>query len=96
MHQSANYEVINLSGGTWMYAGDLGDGITAATVHRIYCFGVFGGDIIINPIGGGSFHWKAKKNEYIDVVGSCFALPVGFVGIRCKNMNSPNQFNYNG
>lgn len=77
--QARNYEAISLTG--TMTSNVLGNGITANTVHQIYCLS--GGSITINPMGGGSFIWTANTNTYIDVVAKQTVVNTGlFIGFR--------------
>lgn len=88
MNISANFSVINLEG--QMGLNELGDGITATTVHRVYCLET--GSIEIEAFGGGSFTWDASTNEYIDVVVRSIDVNSGiFIGFKSKN--DPYQFN---
>lgn len=82
MNISANFNVINLSGQMGM--NELGDGITATTVHRVYC--LTQGSIEIEAIGGGSFVWVASTNDYIDVMVRSVNVSSGaFIGFKAKN-----------
>jgi len=80
--QSKNFEAISLSG--TMTTFQLGNGITANTVHQIYCLST--GTITINPMGGGNFIWSGTTNSYIDVVPATLTVNSGtFIGFRAKN-----------
>ena len=89
---SKNYEAISLSG--TVNSDILGNGISANTVHQIYCLST--GNISINPMGGGTFTWSATTNTFIDVVPSSVTVSSGtFIGFRTKNMGisyTPNAF----
>lgn len=89
---SKNYEAINLSG--IMNIGNLGNGLSAETVHQIYCLST--GIIFINPMGGGGFDWSATTNTFIDVVPSSVVVSGGtFIGFKVKNMGNsytPNSY----
>jgi len=88
MNISANFSVINLSG--QMGLNELGDGITATTVHRVYCLD--SGSIEIEAIGGGSFIWIASTNDYMDVMVRSVDVSSGtFIGFKAKN--DPYRFN---
>jgi len=88
MNISANFSVINLSG--QMGLSELGDGITATTVHRVYCLD--SGSIEIEAIGGGSFTWAASTNDYIDIMVRSIDVSSGtFIGFKAKN--DPYRFN---
>ncbi len=87
MNISANFSVINLSGQMGM--NELGDGITATTVHRVYCLNA--GSIEIEAIGGGSFVWAASTNDYMDVMVRSIDISSGtFIGFKAKN--DPYQY----
>lgn len=87
MNISANFSVINLSGQMGM--NELGDGITATTVHRVYCLNA--GSIEIEAIGGGSFVWNASTNDYMDVMVRSIDVSSGtFIGFKAKN--DPYQY----
>jgi hypothetical protein len=81
----SNYKVIPLSG--TMGTGDLGDGVTASTVHRIFCIGA--GNVTIRPFEGSSFTWTAANaNDYLDVVVSGLTVNSGtFIGFAAKMGN---------
>lgn len=88
MNISANFSVINLNGQMGM--NELGDGITATTVHRVYC--LTSGSIEIEALGGGSFVWSASTNEYMDVMVRSIDVSSGaFIGFKAKN--DPYRFN---
>lgn len=91
--EAKNYEVISLSG--TMTSDTLGNGITANTVHQIYCLAA--GSISITAMGGGTFTWApAAANISIDIVPSRVVVSSGtFIGFRTKNTNisyTPNAF----
>jgi TPP-dependent indolepyruvate ferredoxin oxidoreductase alpha subunit len=79
---SKNYEAISLTGN--MNAATLGNGISAETVHQIYCLSA--GTISIQAMGGGTFFWTGTTNSFIDVVpASITAITGTFIGFRSKN-----------
>ena len=84
----ANWQIINLSGTNNLF--ELGDGVTASTVHRIFCLG--DGSITISAIGGGNFTWSAATSgQSIDIVPRETTVNSGaFIGIRSKT--NPHQF----
>lgn len=47
-----NFQAINLTGGTYNLDA-LGDGLTAASINRIYC--LTSGNLTITMMGGGTF-----------------------------------------
>ena len=78
---NANYHVITLSGTKTL--GNLGNGITASTVHQIYCLET--GVINITPMMGEAFNWSATTNSSIDIVPSNIIVSSGsFIGIKAK------------
>ena len=89
---SKNYEAISLSG--TMNSSTLGNGVSAETVHQIYCLST--GVAYITAKGGGSFNWSATTNTFIDVVPSNVVISGGtFIGFRVKNTGisyTPNAF----
>lgn len=88
---SKNYEAISLSG--TMGTNILGNGVTANTVHQIYCLST--GSISITPMGGGSFNWAGTTNAFIDVVPSSITVNSGtFIGFRTKNMGHSYTTNF--
>jgi hypothetical protein len=88
MNISANFSVINLNG--QMGLNELGDGVSATTVHRVYCLDA--GSIEIEAMGGGTFTWEASKNDYIDVMVRSIDVSTGiFIGFKAKN--DPYRFN---
>lgn len=88
MNISANYKVIPLSG--TMGPAELGDGVTASTVHRVYC--ISAGNVTINAAGGGTFTFTASAaNQYVDVVVGSLTVNAGtFIGFKSKFI--PSQF----
>lgn len=91
--EAKNYEAISLSG--TMLSDVLGNGISANTVHQIYCLAA--GSITITAMGGGTFTWApATANVSIDVVPSKVVVSSGtFIGFRTKNTGisyTPNAF----
>lgn len=88
---NTNYEAKPLPVGSYT-AGDLGNGITASTVHQIFCLS--DGEIIITAIGGGTFTWSATSGQSINVlVGSCTVNTGEFVGFKSQ-FNSTQQLPY--
>lgn len=79
---SKNFEAISLTG--TMTTNILGNGVSAETVHQIYCLST--GIINIKPMGGGAFDWSATTNTFLDVVPATVVVSGGtFVGFRAKN-----------
>lgn len=87
-HFNANYEVISLSG--TQTTATLGNGITASSVHQVYCLAP--GNITITPLQGASFVFSSTTaNVFINVIVSATTVNAGtFIGFRSKF--SPVQF----
>jgi len=77
-----NYQSISLEAGTGYTTSDLGDGITATTVHNVFC--VSGGTITLQTFGGGTpFTWTATAGQDINIIlGSCSVVSGLFVGFK--------------
>lgn len=82
--ESKNYEAINLAAGTYDLSA-LGNGVTANSVHQIYCLTT--GNITVTAMGGGTFTWTpTAANTFIDVVPSKLVVNSGtYVAFRTKN-----------
>lgn len=79
---NTNYTVTALTGGTYN-TGQLGNNITAATIHQIYCLSA--GSIIITPCSGPTFTWNATANQSIPVMVSTVTVSSGnFIGFSAK------------
>ncbi len=77
---NTNWTAVNLPVGTYEM-GDLGNGLTASTVHQIFC--LTGGAITITAKGGGTFTWTATSGQSINVVvGRCVVASGLFVGFK--------------
>ena len=77
-----NYEskLLTVAGSPYT-TGILGNGITASTVHEIFCLSA--GTIQITAFGGGTFTWSAATSENINVmVGWCNVISGEFVGFK--------------
>jgi hypothetical protein len=78
---SANWDVVSLTGTNSLY--DLGNGITASTIHQIYCLSA--GVITITPMKGSTFIWSGTTNSSIDVLPRQTIVSSGtFIGFRAK------------
>lgn len=80
---NVNYSSILLNNGSTYTTADLGNGLTASTVHEVFC--LFSGIITITPMGGGSrFAWTATTGQSMKVViGNCTVSGGGqFVGFK--------------
>lgn len=83
----SNYEAVALSG--TMGLGELGNGVTANTIHRVYC--VAAGTISITPFKGAAFTFTATAHEFVDVVVRAVTVSSGtFIGFKAKF--TPNGF----
>ena len=81
MTPNANYHAINLVGTKTL--GDLGDGITASTVHQIFCTST--GAISITPMLGDVFIFSASTGQSINVVPKTTITNSGtFIGFKAK------------
>lgn len=79
---NANFKIVNLPVGTYT-AGDLGNNVTASTVHEVYC--VSAGSIIINALGGGTATFPMTAGQSVKVlVGSCTVSSGIFVGFKAQ------------
>jgi hypothetical protein len=80
--QSKNFEALYLTAATYTSA-TLGDGITANTVHQLYC--ISAGTVTISCMGGGVFTWAGTVNAQIEVVPKQLVVNSGeFVAFRTK------------
>lgn len=98
MSHKANYEAIPLSTGTYE-VGDLGNGVTASTVHQVFC--TTGGAVTITAWGGGTFSWTATAGQSVNVEASRIIVGSGaFVAFREKfgsgRVNTVNIFRSDG
>jgi len=88
---NANYEIINLIG--TMGSDILGNGISASTVHQLFC--IADGSITVNAVGGGSATWAATAGQTMDILPSKVNVISGeFIGFRAKHYN--RRFNMQG
>jgi len=86
---NANFKAINLPVGTYELS-DLGNGISASTVHQIFCHS--NGVSTITAIGGGTFTWTATTGQSIDVVTGRIVVSSGeFVGFKSSYQPNWNQ-----
>lgn len=79
---NTNYEIVNLTSGT--YGVDvLGDGLTATTVHQIYC--LTSGSIILSARGGGKATFPMTSGQSINCMVREVTIVSGtYVGFRNK------------
>lgn len=86
---NTNWTAVNLTAGTYEM-GDLGDGLSASTVHQIFC--ITGGTIQIFAKGGGNFTWTATAGQKVDVVvARCIVSSGSFVGFKAAYQPSYGQ-----
>jgi len=79
---NANYEIVNLTSGTYR-VGALGDGLTASTVHQIYC--VSSGSLTISARGGGQATISMTSGQTIDcMVKEVTIISGSYIGFRSK------------
>lgn len=77
-----NYGIVNLTSGT--YGVDvLGDGLTATTVHQIYC--LTPGSVIITARGGGQATVPMTAGQSINCMVNQVIVSSGtYIGFRSK------------
>lgn len=79
---NTNYTIIPLTSGTYT-TGDLGNGITAYTVHEVIC--TSSGSITITALGGGTATFALTAGQSVKVlVGSCTIVSGTYVGFKTK------------
>jgi hypothetical protein len=79
---NTNYGIVNLTSGT--YGVDvLGDGLTASTVHQIYC--LTPGSVVITARGGGQATIPMTAGQSINCMVNQVTIVSGtYVGFRSK------------
>ncbi len=78
---NGNYKSITLEAGHTYSTNDLGNGLTASTVHQVFC--ISDGTINITPLGGGNFDWAATSGQHMDVIlGACSVSSGKFIGFK--------------
>ena len=86
---NVNFQAVNLPVGTYEI-GDLGNNISASTVHQIFCLS--GGAVTISAMGGGTFTWTATAGQKVDVVAGRIVVASGeFVGFKTSFQPNWNQ-----
>ena len=79
---NTNYQAVNLAVGSYTI-GDLGNGLTATTIHQVFC--VSAGTITMTALRSGSFTWAATSGQSIDIMlGSCIVSSGLFVGFKSQ------------
>lgn len=86
---NANWQAIPMSTGTYT-TNDLGNGLTASTVHQIFC--LTDGSVTIRAFGGGEFTWAATAGQKVDIVAAHVTVGSGtFVGFKSNFQPNLNQ-----
>jgi len=86
---NTNWQAVPMPAGTYTL-NELGNGLTASTVHEIFC--TVGGAVTISAMGGGTFAWTATAGQSIKVVASKVIVGGGeFVGFRTSFQPNLNQ-----
>ena len=89
---NTNFKAVRLVAGNAYTLADLGDGLSASTVHQVFC--VSGGTITLTALGGGTFTWAATTGQSIDItLGSCSATTGLFIGFKSQHI-AGNQVPY--
>ena len=79
---NTNYELVPLTSGTYDVAA-LGNGLTATTVHQIYCLTT--GSITITASGGGKITMSMTSGQTFDCMVRQVIVNSGtYVGFRSK------------
>jgi isoaspartyl peptidase/L-asparaginase-like protein (Ntn-hydrolase superfamily) len=77
---NANYTIVPFASGT-NGKNVCGDGISASTIHQVYCTG--GGEVEITALGGGDMTVTLAVGQYVNVLCSRVVVNTGtFVGFR--------------
>ena len=85
---NVNFQMVPITSGTTYTTGNLGNNITGATVHEIYC--LTSGSISITAFGGGTVTVPMTAGQSIKVmVGTCTVISGTYVGFKA-------QFNQTG
>lgn len=86
---NTNWTALPMPAGTYTL-GDLGNGLTASTVHQVFCAAA--GTVTITAIGGGKFTWAATAGQKVDVVCANVVVSSGeFVGFKANYQANWNQ-----
>jgi len=79
---NTNFEAVPMSIGTYN-VDTLGNGMTASTVHEIFC--LVSGTATITARGGGKFDWPATAGQSMRIMPSQVIVASGsFVGFRAQ------------
>ena len=79
---NVNYQIIPITSGTYT-TGQLGNGITASTVHEIFC--LTAGSITITAMGGGTATFPLTAGQSVKVlVASCTVVSGTYAAFRAK------------
>ena len=86
---NSNYKIINLTGGTYTL-NELGDGVSASTVHQLFC--VVDATATVTALGGGSFIWTAKAGDTLDItLGGCVVTIGELAGFKAPSGNQQQK-----
>lgn len=77
---NTNWSAVPLEPGTYGL-NELGNGLTASTVHEVFC--TESGTATITAKGGGTFTWSATSGQSVKVVvGEIIVSSGSFVGFK--------------
>jgi len=86
---NTNWTVVPLPIGTYTL-GDLGNGLSASTVHEVYC--IADGTATITAMGGGTFDFAATAGQKVNVMCSNVVVVSGdFVGFKANHQANYRQ-----
>lgn len=86
---NTNWQAITMTAGTYNL-DVLGNGLTASTVHEVFC--TIDGSVTITAMGGGTFPWTATTGQNVKVMASKIIVSGGtFVGFRTHYQPGWNQ-----
>lgn len=86
---NTNWTAIPMTTGTYNLA-ELGNGLTASTVHQVFC--TSSGVANITAMGGGTFTFTATAGQKVDVVCAKIIVSSGtFVGFKAKHESNYRQ-----
>lgn len=79
---NTNWTALPMPVGTYTI-NELGNGLTASTVHQVFCTAP--GTVTISAMGGGTFTWVATAGQKVDVVCANVVVASGtFVGFKAN------------
>ena len=86
---NTNWTAVPLPMGTYTL-GDLGNGLSASTVHEVYC--IADGTATITAMGGGTFAFAATAGQSINVMSAHIVVGSGsFVGFKANHQANYRQ-----